>query len=96
MGLCKLRALVSQVVFSEKVTQILRLLIFRVAPATIIGRFLIPLILLSLFLLSVRFLGGLRVCRLHNVYIRLLGRWNSRTSGLAGHCLLYRQLLQLI
>jgi hypothetical protein len=96
MGLRKPRELVSRVVFREKVTQILRLLLLSVAPASIIGRFIIPLTLLLLFLLSVRLLGGLQVCRLHTVYIRILGRGNNRTSGMAGRCLLYRQLLQLI
>jgi hypothetical protein len=83
------------VVFHAQVTWILRLLLFSVSPTSIIGRFLIPLTLLSLFLLSFRLLGGLWVCRLHTVYIRRLGRGSSQTSGLAGHFLLYRQLLQL-
>jgi hypothetical protein len=38
-------------------------------PPNIIGRFLIPLTLLSLFLLSVRLLGGLQVCRFHTMHI---------------------------
>jgi hypothetical protein len=67
-----------------------------VSPANIIGGFVIPLTLLSLFLLFVRLLGGLRVFRFHNVYISRLSRGRSRNSGLADCFLLYQKLLQLI
>ena len=52
--------------------------------------------IVSLFLLPFRLLVGLRVRRLHTMYIQRLCRGNSRTRGLVGHFLLYRQLLQLI
>jgi hypothetical protein len=48
-----------------------------------------PLTLISLFLLSFRLLGGLRVYRLHIVYIRCFSRGRSQTSGLDGRCPLY-------
>jgi ABC-type Na+ efflux pump permease subunit len=85
-----------RVVFLEKITRILRLLLFSVTPASIIGGFLIPLTLLSLFLLFAKLMGGLWVCHLHTVYIQRLGRGNNQTGGLVGRCLLYQQLLQLI
>jgi hypothetical protein len=90
------RAQVSRVVFHAKVAWILQLLSLCVSPTNIIGGFLIPLTLLSLFFLPFSLLVGLWVRRLHTVYIRRLSRGSNQTRGLVGHCLLYRQLLQLV
>jgi hypothetical protein len=86
---------VSQVVFHTQVTWILRLPFFSVSPTNIVSGFLISLTLLALFLLSFGLLGGLWICRWHTVYIQRLGRESSQNSGMAGCCVLYRQLLQL-
>jgi hypothetical protein len=55
----KPRELMIWMVFCENITWILRLLLFYVSLANIIGSFLIPLTLLSLLLLSSRMLGHL-------------------------------------
>jgi hypothetical protein len=79
-----------RVVFLTQVAWIPHLLFFSVVPASIIGRFFIPLTLLSFFFLSFNLLGGLWVSRLHCVYLRRLGRGSSQSSSLVGHCVLYR------
>jgi hypothetical protein len=79
-----------RVVFRAQVALIPHLPFFSVVPASIIGRFFIPLTLFSLFFLSFRLLGGLLVSQLHYVYLRFLGRGSSQSSSLVGRCVLYR------
>jgi hypothetical protein len=79
-----------RVVFRAQVAWIPRLSFLSVVPARIIGRFFIPLTLLSLFFLSVRLLGGLWVSRLHCVYLQRFGRGSSQSSSFSGHFVLYR------
>ena len=87
----------SRGVLHAKVTQILRLSLLCVALANIIVGFLIPFtLLLLLFFLPFRLLVGLRVRRLHTVYVRHLGRGNWQTRGMVGLYLLHGKFMQLI
>jgi hypothetical protein len=78
------------VVFRTQFAWIPCLPFLSVVPANIIGGFLIPLTLLSLFFLSFRLLGGLWVSRLHYVYLRRFGRGSNQSSSLASRYVLYR------
>jgi hypothetical protein len=85
-----------RVVFRAQVAWMPHLPFISVVPTNIIGRFFIPLTLLSLFFLSFRLLAGLWINQLHYMYIRCFGRGSNQSSSLAGRCVLYRQLLQLL
>ena len=80
----------SRMVFHAKVTHILQLPLLYVSPANIVVGFLIPLtLLISLLFIPFRLLVGLRVHRMHTVYVRRLSRGSIQTRGLVGRCLLY-------
>ena len=72
------------VIFHAQIARIPRLPLFCGTLASLIVWFLIPLTLLTLFLLALGLLVGLWVNRLYGVYFGRLSRRGSQSRSLAG------------